>query len=272
MNLWPLLVRLKARVGPAGSGAVLAIMDLVILLTQLLCNTVSLLPAAWLFLALRARWPGALGLALAIPLAYFVYLFSYVFVNALAKRTVVGRLRGGRYRMNAPEAIAWRSGLLYAMASEGFVLANVRFLLFTKWLHYRLQGARIHLRSIPAANCTLYEPDLVQVGEGSIIGMGAVLVAHLVTEDTAHVRLGRIRIGKRVIVGAGAMVGPSVSIDDDAVVGTGAMIAPGCRIGKGAVLQNASGIPAGTRIPDGEIWFGIPARKVGSRRVKEESS
>lgn len=269
VNAWPLLVRLKERLGPAGTGVAHALMDGVILATHLLVNGLALWPAAAFFLRLRERWPDALGLAVALSAAYFVYLFAYVFVSALFKRIVVGTLKSGRHAMNSPEAIAWRSGLIYALASEGFALANVRFFLFTRWLHWRLQGARFHPRSVQAADCVIYEPDLVEMGEGCVVGLGAVLVAHLVTEDTAHVRLGRIRLGRDVLVGAGAMIGPSVRIDDGAVVGTAALVGPGCRIGRNAVLQNASGIPAGTRIPDGEIWAGVPARKVGSRAKME---
>jgi acetyltransferase-like isoleucine patch superfamily enzyme len=47
-----------------------------------------------------------------------------------------------------------------------------------------------------------------------------------------------------------------------ALIGTGAMIQPGVIIGENAVIASQSVVPKFKEIPAGEVWGGIPARKI----------
>jgi len=49
-------------------------------------------------------------------------------------------------------------------------------------------------------------------------------------------------------------------------VGLMAMIMPGCEIGDRAVIAANAFLPKGTIVGPGEIWGGIPAKKLGDRK------
>jgi len=88
----------------------------------------------------------------------------------------------------------------------------------------------------------ILDPPLTQVGNDSIIGHDAVLFCHAIEGD--RLGLGMIRIGHHVTIGAKAIIMPDVVIGDGAIVSAGAVVAKGTRIGTG------------------EVWGGVPARRL----------
>lgn len=75
----------------------------------------------------------------------------------------------------------------------------------------------------------LIDPDflwLISIGDSSVIANGVQLIAHDGSTRlwNGHIRIGRIDIGSRVYVGAGAIVLPGVRIGDDVVVGAGSVV------------------------------------------------
>jgi acetyltransferase-like isoleucine patch superfamily enzyme len=62
----------------------------------------------------------------------------------------------------------------------------------------------------------IFFPELIEIGDNTVIGYNATFIAHefLVKEW----RTGKVKIGKNVMIGAGAMVLAGVSIGDNATV------------------------------------------------------
>lgn len=89
----------------------------------------------------------------------------------------------------------------------------------------------------------LIELSIISVGDYSVLGEDCVVTAHAI--ECGYVYLGRIDIGKNVTIGVKAVVMPNVFIGDGAIVAAGAVVTKG------------------TRIAPGEIWGGVPARKIG---------
>ena len=96
----------------------------------------------------------------------------------------------------------------------------------------------------------------IEIGSDCMIGQYATLVAanHGVEPGKIYARLPYdqqrtgVQIGSNVWLGAGVVVLPGTSIGSDAVVAAGAVV---------------------TRdVPAGEIWAGIPARRIGSVRER----
>ena len=91
----------------------------------------------------------------------------------------------------------------------------------------------------------ILDPIFVELGANTLVGQFALIVPHVIEgERLAHYR---IRIGSHVTIGAGATVMAGVTIGDHAIVSTGAVVKKGTLIGPG------------------EIWGGVPAKRIGTR-------
>jgi acetyltransferase-like isoleucine patch superfamily enzyme len=114
-------------------------------------------------------------------------------------------------------------------------------------LVYQALGARLGPNTYSSG--IILDPRFVEVGSNTIIGQYALIVPHVIeNERLAHYP---VRIGSNVTVGAHAVVLSDVDIGDGAMVATGAIV------------------PKGTRIAAGEVWGGVPARRLqhaGERR------
>ena len=96
----------------------------------------------------------------------------------------------------------------------------------------------------------LHDPDLIEIGEGAILGAESVVTAHTMTTNPD---------GGRVYVSAPVTIGPR------AVVGGAARIDLGVRIGADAIVEPMSYVTPFTVIGAGEVWGGNPARFVRTR-------
>ncbi|GAA4719092.1 acyltransferase [Brevibacillus fulvus] len=65
-------------------------------------------------------------------------------------------------------------------------------------------------------------PELIKIGRNSVIGYNTTILAHeyLVEEY----RLGEVRIGDRVLIGANSTILPGVTIGDGAIVAAGTVV------------------------------------------------
>lgn len=111
-------------------------------------------------------------------------------------------------------------------------------------IYHRLMGMKIGAR-VQINTAVVADQNLISIGDDTVIGGDVTLVAHVVVHGRLHTA--PIRIGNRVTVGLMAV------------------IFPGCEIGDGAVIAAGSVLSKGTKVGPGEIWAGVPARRVGRR-------
>lgn len=99
--------------------------------------------------------------------------------------------------------------------------------------------------------CPLY-PELIRFGNNVKVATGVTFVTHDVvnmvlnkTEDFHYLEnIGCIEIGDNVFIGAKSVIMSGVSIGSNVIIAAGAVV---------------------TRdVPDGEIWGGVPARKIST--------
>lgn len=107
-------------------------------------------------------------------------------------------------------------------------------------LVYQALGTRMGANTYSAG--VILDPPLTELGAHCIIGHDAVLFSHAI--EGRHFALARIRVGDHVTIGATAVVMSGVSIGDGAIVSAGSV-----------VLKD-------TRIGAGEIWGGVPAKRL----------
>ncbi|MHA1607862.1 MAG: DapH/DapD/GlmU-related protein [Candidatus Freyarchaeota archaeon] len=86
------------------------------------------------------------------------------------------------------------------------------------------------------------DPYLIEMGDGSIAGGGSIISGHVF--DRGKLKIGKVKIGKNVVIGGNAVIFPDVEIGDNSVVGA------------------LSLVTSGTRIPPNQVWGGIPAKPI----------
>lgn len=195
--------------------------------------------AAWLAHQYAALPHGFQALLLTGLFLFFFFFFTYLLMFFVR---IFWPLQEGTLSLGVTtQALVWKLfGYLYVthlwpLINAGLVPVNLRSLAFS------LLGANIG-RSVMIGGKIL-DPSLVQIGDYSMLGEDCLLTAHTVEGD--RVDLGRIIVGSGVTVGVKAVILPGVVIGDGAIVAAGAVVTKGVRISAG------------------EIWGGVPAKKIG---------
>ncbi|PWI48834.1 hypothetical protein CEE45_04560 [Candidatus Heimdallarchaeota archaeon B3_Heim] len=70
----------------------------------------------------------------------------------------------------------------------------------------------------------LWDPDLFDIGENTLIGTDAIVSGHYIKNGVLHRK--KVKIGKNVTLGARCILGVGVIIGDNTIVGYGSVIPP----------------------------------------------
>jgi acetyltransferase-like isoleucine patch superfamily enzyme len=110
---------------------------------------------------------------------------------------------------------------------------------------YRLMGVRIGkgVYIAPEVFIDAFYPQLIEIGDGSFLGIGCRILAHEYTASAF--RAGRVRIGKGSVIGAWSMIRCGVTLGQAVTTGLGSVV-----VGD---------------VPDGLTVGGVPARPLKAR-------
>jgi acetyltransferase-like isoleucine patch superfamily enzyme len=177
-------------------------------------------------------------------LAYFAYALTVILVVPLFRLVAPGTPEG-RFPYFSLRAVRWASYnaliLLVRFTCINFLRVTPFIVLF-----HRLMGMTIGHR-VQINTTVIGDSNLIAIGDDTIIGGDVTLIGH--SAERGELVTGRVRIGSRVTIGLMAIILPGCVIGDDAVIAAN------------AVLQK------GTTVGPGEVWGGVPARKLGERRA-----
>ena len=83
---------------------------------------------------------------------------------------------------------------------------------------YKLIGVKVGKDVAFALESTVdvFFPELIEVGDNSIIGYDSTILTHEFLRD--EVRVGEVKIGKNVVIGARTLILPGVTIGDNSVI------------------------------------------------------
>ncbi|WP_249860078.1 acyltransferase [Paenibacillus konkukensis] len=98
------------------------------------------------------------------------------------------------------------------------------FLSFKRWIYRHVLGMKVgeHASFALMVMVDVFFPEKIEVGDNCIIGYNSTILTHeyLIKEY----RIGAVRIGSNVMIGANTTVLPGVTIGDHAVIGAGSVV------------------------------------------------
>jgi|GEM_PF-3592417 len=180
-----------------------------------------------------------------IVLAVLSSLICFFTINILIYRLVITfkKQKEGVYKLGSNEYLYWfYKGVVRNILLKLLDLILGGYGLFP--LIYKALGAKISLSSIISAQ-SLSDPEFISVGNNSVIGGKACVLAHVIEK--------------------GSLIIKRISIGDNCVIGVGSIIMPGVTIGDNAIIAANSTVLKNQKIKKGEMWGGSPARLIKKR-------
>jgi serine acetyltransferase len=173
---------------------------------------------------------------------YLCSIFIFILINIIFYRIFMFlfAIPEGDILVESKEELIWMIYTCFWL-TYFFPLKNINIVpVYLSPISNRLLGGKMHLNSFSAG--LLLDPHLIIIGEGSFIGNRAILIPHY----QEGIKLGhkKITIGKNVTVGANSVILPGTTIDDNAIIGAMSLVAKN------------------SHIRTGEVWAGVPARKI----------
>ncbi|EJL46835.1 acetyltransferase [Brevibacillus agri] len=145
-----------------------------------------------------------------------------------------------RYPVQGPNPLwqMYRTVSFWKVMKNFIVIQLARYTPFPSWKNWmyrtflRMEVGQETAVALMVMMDTMF-PELIKIGKNSVIGYNTTILAHeyLVEEY----RLGEVRIGDRVLIGANSTILPGVTIGDGAIVAAGTVVhkdvAPGSFVG-----------------------------------------
>jgi acetyltransferase-like isoleucine patch superfamily enzyme len=185
-----------------------------------------------------------LALCLALGAAYFLFGLTLMVLLPIARWVTFAR----GTPVGSFSYVSWAG---WRWASYNALTLFLRFS-FVNWIRltpflpvfHRLMGMRIGAR-VQINTAVVADQNLITIGDDTVIGGDVTLVAHVA--ERGRLYAAPVVIGRQVTVGLMSV------------------IFPGCVIGDGAVIAAGSVLAKGAKVGPGEIWSGVPARRIGRR-------
>ena len=185
-------------------------------------------------------------LSFGIITSYFILGICLIFVVGLIRIFFGLGLKEGEYPLHSLHVLKWA-----VTNSLMLVVWNVfgDFILLTPLVNifYRLMGAKLG-KNVQINSKFGADLSLLEIGDQSVIGGHATVIAHSV--ERGRLILRKVRIGKHVTIGLNSV------------------ILPGCEIGDGAIVAAGAVLNKNTNVEPKSVYVGVPAVSAKARHEK----
>lgn len=216
---------------------------------------VAVLPAflcwSWLFAVPVPTWivPRAVLAAMSFVPAYLVFCVALATLSALSTRVLGWRTQPDQaWKLADLEwpLLDWMRYLVSTHVVRVFVGSLFRATPVWTW-YLRMNGARLG-RAVYVNSLAVSDHNQLEFGDGVVVGDGAHVSGH--TIEGGLLKTAPVRLGNRVTVGLGSVVGIGVTAGDDAQIGA------------------LSLVPKFTTLDPRTVYAGIPVRSIAQDAPK----
>jgi acetyltransferase-like isoleucine patch superfamily enzyme len=160
-------------------------------------------------------------LLMLIPILLVSYgLFvGFLFAMLRITRRGIPYLEDGYYQKDSEDWLLYEFYQIYYTFLPHFIWFFA-FFLESKFRHVWF-GAKIGDRTILGGG-RLLPPDRVTIGENCMIGLGALVCAHVYQDDTLYLK--KIKLGNNVTVGGYAIIFAGAEIGDNVIIGANTVV------------------------------------------------
>ena len=178
---------------------------------------------------------------LSAGLAFMIYILSLLFFSGMTQRIIHVRVPEDKIvdKLESWTTVRWAVCAHLHRCTHPVLVQTIPSPICNAY--YRLAGAKIG-KGVQINTINLNDPSTVTIGDKVVIGGRSVINGHLV--EKGQIVLARVKLEAGCLIGAGST------------------IQPGVRIGKGAVIATNGLVGKWKDIPDGEVWAGLPVKKI----------
>ncbi|MFA5147705.1 MAG: DapH/DapD/GlmU-related protein [Candidatus Omnitrophota bacterium] len=215
---------------------------------------IALIPGIAIFFNALAHSEGMPVIAkyslLGISLAggYFLFGLTLIFLVGIVRTVLRIRLKEGDHPIFSAETFKW------AFISALYLLVNftfIDFILLTPFANIFLRMLGVKLgKNVQINSKYIFDATLLEIGDNTVIGGGAIIIGHIVERGTLKLR--KVRIGRNVTIGSHST------------------IMPGCEIGDHAIIGASAVLRKGTKVEPRDIYYGIPAESIRNRHKERK--
>jgi acetyltransferase-like isoleucine patch superfamily enzyme len=181
----------------------------------------------------------AIYLSISLGLAYVMWMLTTIFFTSILGFIFKPSIGNVRVPFLSLTTVRWAFHNILDRLAKPCVHHMV-----PSWItdyYYRAMGCKMG-KNCYISSDRINDPYLVTIGNNSIIGSKVIITPHIAEKND--------------------IVFSPVTIGNNCLIGLGAQINPGCNIGDGAVIASRAIVPKYTDVPPGEVWAGIPAKKI----------
>src|SRR5262245_7157613 len=190
----------------------------------------ALVPALWI---VREGWESdsILWFALSLGVGYLVFGLSFLLLIVVLKYVTFFRARPGDYPFVSFYVLRWAVIGSFVSLAKVVILRHLLGMPLLN-LFYRAMGAKIG-RDVVINSCNIFDFDLIEIGDGTLLGGDCVIIGHVGEEGM--LRLRPVSIGRGCTIGQSSVVFPGTVMEDGTVLGAMSLLTKDRRL------------PAGTR-------------------------